>query len=531
MKNLDLISEALEEYIRGTELGSFYQRRAALHGKPYSKRKLFATRRGVNGDFTGWGIHFGGRSELQFNIGFEEDGRYFRYGVAFSLEKGPYFSDPVAILRSKIDAYNRLVSSNPGLLSGQVLWLHDRGGIHREPSMQTIPDGWVKEGNFIFIGERVNAQKNGVTAEQLRRAVKVMNQLLPLYEQIESSKPIISKVARVCWNSNLWQKPSGPRGKTKNKDTYEYQYGFGHEEWLFDLSKIIKGYKYGFIQALNHSHSAYEGKSLDLLLYAIEDRSKARYWVGKIKSISVLDKAEAKAAADSYTKNNWLKEMAQHLSGLELDASELSTKNPLLLFNCRFRPEDIVVFDPPIQFPVKDMPADYYGTLREVPLSQSILLREDVKASELQESNNTVLTSTRVNYESTKEIELVHKQWQKLLKQSLHEEFSPEEIKIELKGDKPVDVWLRINGKKIMIELKTANTARGAMKEAFGQLLDYSYRDPSALRPDVLIVVGPGVAFPEDDKFLEYIREKFALPLFYRQIKDGRIVNLENLLK
>ena len=36
----------------------------------------------------------------------------------------------------------------------------------------------------------------------------------------------------------------------------EYKYGFGHEEWLFDIAKTINGYHYGHIQAVASYYSS-----------------------------------------------------------------------------------------------------------------------------------------------------------------------------------------------------------------------------------------------------------------------------------
>ncbi|BCV27179.1 hypothetical protein [Shewanella algae] len=60
----------------------------------------------------------------------------------------------------------------------------------------------------------------------------------------------MKKIARICWNSNGWITPSGRPGKSSNKDSYEYQNGYGHEEWLLDTTKIIDGYHYGYIKQL-----------------------------------------------------------------------------------------------------------------------------------------------------------------------------------------------------------------------------------------------------------------------------------------
>jgi hypothetical protein len=55
-----------------------------------------------------WAFHFGGRHELQFNIGFEENSgtREFRHGVAFSFEPSQALPSPVDALRPKAKLFN-----------------------------------------------------------------------------------------------------------------------------------------------------------------------------------------------------------------------------------------------------------------------------------------------------------------------------------------------------------------------------------------------------------------------------------------
>jgi len=71
--------------------------------------------------------------------------------------------------------------------------------------------------------------------------------------------PIEIKIARICWNTDRWIKPSGPLGKSKNHDSYEFNYGFGHEEWLLDTTKLINGYHYGYLQAIGQHREKYIG--------------------------------------------------------------------------------------------------------------------------------------------------------------------------------------------------------------------------------------------------------------------------------
>ena len=107
------------------------------------------------------------------------------------------------------------------------------------------------------------------------------------------------KIARICWNTNGWTCPSGRIGKSKNKDSYEYKYGFGHEEWLFDIAKTINGYHYGHIQAVA---SYKENLSFDLSLFTINDKTKQRYWVGEILDVEPVFNKEAKTILSEYKK-------------------------------------------------------------------------------------------------------------------------------------------------------------------------------------------------------------------------------------
>ena len=76
------------------------------------------------------------------------------------------------------------------------------------------------------------------------------------------------KVARICWNTNNWQFPSGKAGKVSSDKSaaYETKTGYGHEEWLFDISKLINGYHYGHLQAIGQHRDKYQGEKFDISL-------------------------------------------------------------------------------------------------------------------------------------------------------------------------------------------------------------------------------------------------------------------------
>ncbi|HLX70843.1 MAG TPA: hypothetical protein VKV04_14535, partial [Verrucomicrobiae bacterium] len=90
MSQFDLRTFAYElnDAARSHPIGALQEIRAELHGKQQSGHKIFSSQT-ITED---WAFHHGGRSELQFNIGFDgSDGKNLRSGVAFSFETSRSF--------------------------------------------------------------------------------------------------------------------------------------------------------------------------------------------------------------------------------------------------------------------------------------------------------------------------------------------------------------------------------------------------------------------------------------------------------
>ncbi|MBK8725844.1 MAG: class I SAM-dependent DNA methyltransferase [Holophagaceae bacterium] len=66
-------------------MGQFQELRARIRGRRSAQSDIF--RFGEKGSvYEGYAFHFGGRSEMQLNLGLEEDGAWLRYGLALSFE-------------------------------------------------------------------------------------------------------------------------------------------------------------------------------------------------------------------------------------------------------------------------------------------------------------------------------------------------------------------------------------------------------------------------------------------------------------
>jgi len=89
MPNLTIrqIAEEINNRASTHAIGALQEIRAELHGKQQAGQKIFSSQTIFEDE--GYAFHHGGRSELQFNIGEDDDdGERIRHGVAFSLEIG-----------------------------------------------------------------------------------------------------------------------------------------------------------------------------------------------------------------------------------------------------------------------------------------------------------------------------------------------------------------------------------------------------------------------------------------------------------
>jgi hypothetical protein len=132
--------------------------------------------------FKDWAFHHGGRTELQFNIGYEdEDGRDdLRHGVAFSFELSQTLKS-IDVLIPKVKFFNDFVQLNADELSDMRMWHYDSGrrSIDRPP--QPIPSALVKKDVFVFVGKRQPAK-----AIDYENILDDFDRLLPLYRYVES---------------------------------------------------------------------------------------------------------------------------------------------------------------------------------------------------------------------------------------------------------------------------------------------------------------------------------------------------------
>jgi hypothetical protein len=120
----------------------------------------------------------------------------------------------------------------------------------------------------------------------------------------------------------------------------------------------------------------------------------------------------------------------------------------------------------------------------------------------------------------TLDIFLRHWEIQRRLKDQLSAEGASNVILEAPIGERAIDAVAHHGTELWFYEVKTAPTVRGCLREAIGQLLEYSLW-PGATRPHRLVVVGEPALDPHAQTYIDALNESFPIPISYRQLALG----------
>lgn len=162
---------------------------------------------------------------------------------------------------------------------------------------------------------------------------------------IELAEGTAEVAVRITWNSQGWTKPSGRIGKSSSAaDTHEKRHGYTPEEWLFDFEKIIDGYHYARLEAVNAGHHI--GKVYRLTLFALEATQKRWFWIAAIGNAEVISPETSGKISEQYRREKWLEEQYGQLDAIvDVGSAKYKDMEDTARFNVRFRPEDVVMYD------------------------------------------------------------------------------------------------------------------------------------------------------------------------------------------
>lgn len=336
------------------------------------------------------------------------------------------------------------------------------------------------------------------------------------------------KISRLTYNTNGWIYPSGREGKSKTNN-YESDNGYGHEEWLLDFTKIIEDFKYGYLEPINKNFKKYLGKTFNIFLYTIDSNTKEKFWIGKLNNVEVIDEKMAEEIKTIYKDKGWYQEMKQDLEKLKLINDHLDKWKGASLFNVRFKKRDYEKFPERTLISSEDNSVSaYYYVLLNISNEPKIITDADGKFI-LGRCNpngrSEATTLTKKFEEKSVQYPFIHHQISRALEETLKKDF--DEVYAENKtGFKTCIDLVARKGKKInFYEIKTYNDVRTCIRQAIGQLLEYSYF-PNRKNADEIFIVTPHEIV--DSNMIEYIknlRKNVGLPINYifYDLKNKRI--------
>ncbi|HVU95667.1 MAG TPA: hypothetical protein VHE34_10605 [Puia sp.] len=368
-----------------------------------------------------------------------------------------------------------------------------------QPQQVELCDTFLKERKikpFPFIASELSSMNWETLVE---RSTKYISQTLSAFQTLVAIIATTPKemCARICWNTEGWVKPSGRAGKSRtSKQSAEHiqerDNGFGPEEWLFDLDKLIHGYHYARIEPLNSAHHI--GKPYNITLFSNNSIESNWYWIGKIVDVQVITKEESQATSDAYRKNGWLQEQLDQLSALDgVNAASYEKLADDQRFNLKFRPENVTLFEIlPFQTGEK-VPSTHYNLANKVKNPQlfepAIMRGIMLNPRKGRKSKSILIKRHSENY---KELRNIHGDIQDNLAVALRDnfpniEFFPEAIKVgvnsrvDMVGQKP-------DGSFIFFEVKSYPAVLQSIRVAVGQLLEYSLYPDQHLASEFYIV-------------------------------------------
>lgn len=331
-------------------------------------------------------------------------------------------------------------------------------------------------------------------------------------------------LTRLCWNTNGWTMPAGvaplAEGPARGSGpTFVSEYGYGHEEWLFQSNHVLAGWRYGFVQpALKVTEDRY-GQVIDAVLYTIAPGGE-RFYLGRIAGLEILGTDAAAQARDAFTTAGWSGQMADDLDALELSKKNLQVSRDKSrdFLNVRFRPDAVHMLLEPIRATVDDITYQRgKNRYQFYPL--------DILPPALQNSAadpNKPTSGYRYQTAPVVDADRRHNRIQLHLTSLLRARYGEAAVRMEVDG---VDIVLSIDGVTTFVEVKSEGDPRLAIRAALGQLLEYALFARKVATAPTLVIAAPGELDPAGMEYISQLRTRFSLPIRYIRVDETTAVS------
>lgn len=539
-----LNQKAIEDNYRIAELPEL--RKIHLNKKQLPT-KIF-TNQTIFDDEHRYAFHHGGRDEMQFNVGEEaiDDKLRSRYGLCFSLEASQSLPNPVEELEPFRRRFNQCIDKHSNFFKGFRMWYFQNGKRHGSFPVQIIPNEWFQYGTFICLGTIIEKPLEELSEEDFTEILDGFDRLLPIYEYCVlkknsgfSEEQVI--FTRLTSNENNWELPSPHKWKKGNQGKknipFENQYGFGHEEWLFNQRYNLNGFQYGFIRGIEKTkESIRQYKTIHLYTVKKEKTKNLVYYLGFIRKVNVVKDSSADQKAIQTLVRKYNVDMISEIEGINGDIKGIVNFpfKPLV----KFRMKDVSFFDEPVYQP--DFDLDKFKRFQPYKLKgtiEDIFVLGDDEDSEFKSGKSSQTTVfNRTSKGSSVTVEKLHSEIIEALEEFLAPTFrlSLHNISIETMRFKRniADVVTRESKTEISIyEVKTTASGRRNIRDAIAQLLDYALHTKYTINK--LVIVSPVLLNKSEIDFLEKLKRKVDFPLSYlcyQKTSERKFLNVGELL-
>jgi len=315
---------------------------------------------------------------------------------------------------------------------------------------------------------------------------------------------VTTLLCRLCWK----RRPTGEARRLET-DSYVAEHGFGHEEWLFNQEWTLDGKRHGFIQGLNSSRATYAGQTVALQLYT---RRPSGLWckVASIPSAYVLTNSETAEVAVEMRRRGWLASMQADLVKLGVKPGLLARASAPELSNIRFTPDVVELLDPPEPFSDQVTFGSKYRRYSAFKLAgRNLLSTARLRAGRRPASHPKPTQVRQRRGIPATSLDPKHDRLQNAVYEFLFGNYS----QVESEADW-VDLRATVAGRQYLFEIKAASTAKRCIREALGQLVEYTHY-PDRDRNSPLVVVGDAKLSEADRIYLALLRRRYSLQIQY----------------
>jgi len=340
-----------------------------------------------------------------------------------------------------------------------------------------------------------------------------------------------TRLFRLTWNTEGWEVPIAHSWKSENQGdrniAYKNQYGFGHEEWLFNTRLFVDGYQYGYIRGASWLKA---GNILveSAYLFTINQETGERYLAGEITDLEIIHLGSDLDATAQALVVPYLEDMEEELRQVSADASGLDNYRS----SVRFRPDNCRLYDQLI--PAPGLACRKYNRFIPYNVDEDLLqiLQGAIPADVFQFSPGIASNKERMQRITPPRSQVIvrtHSNITRALARYFAADYSTARRNISIEktrfGENIADVVLRhANNSFTIIEVKTGINQRRNIREAVGQLLDYAlWHDNIRIRK--LIAVAPTSLSAMEIAQFNRIRGRLSIPLHFWQYNE----NVENI--